>query len=48
MLPAPTPRVGEPGDTADIARFLVGDAGAQATGQNFTIEGGEINATDQL
>ena len=41
-LPNPMQRVGEPDDIAGIALFLASDAGIYATGQNFTIDGGEL------
>jgi NAD(P)-dependent dehydrogenase (short-subunit alcohol dehydrogenase family) len=49
-LPNPMQRVGEPDDIAGLALFLASDAGRYATGQNFTIDGGEIvlAPTDQL
>jgi NAD(P)-dependent dehydrogenase (short-subunit alcohol dehydrogenase family) len=49
-LPNPMKRVGEPDDIAGIALFLASNAGIYATGQNFTIDGGELvlAPTDQL
>ena len=49
-LPNPMQRVGEPDDIAGLALYLASDAGRYATGQNFTIDGGEmvLAPTDQL
>src|SRR5262249_35842489 len=49
-LPSPLKRVGEPDDIAGIALYLASDAGIYATGQNFTIDGGELvlSPTDAL
>jgi NAD(P)-dependent dehydrogenase (short-subunit alcohol dehydrogenase family) len=41
-LPNPMKRVGEPDDIAGIALFLASPAGIYATGQNFTVDGGEL------
>jgi len=49
-LPNPMKRVGEPDDIAGIALFLASPAGIYATGQNFTVDGGEmvLAPTDDL
>ena len=49
-LPNPMNRVGEPDDIAGIALYLASNAGKYATGQNFTVDGGELvlAPTDQL
>jgi NAD(P)-dependent dehydrogenase (short-subunit alcohol dehydrogenase family) len=49
-LPNPMKRIGEPDDIAGIALYLASGAGVYATGQNFTIDGGELvlAPTDQL
>jgi dehydrogenase/reductase SDR family member 4 len=49
-LPNPMQHVAVPDDIAGIALYLASDAGRYATGQNFTIDGGEmvLSPTDQL
>ena len=49
-FPNPLKRVGEPDDIAGLALFLASPAGRYATGQNFTVDGGELvlAPTDQL
>ena len=49
-LPNPMRRIGEPDDIAGMALYLASNAGIYATGQVFTIDGGEVvlAATDDL
>lgn len=49
-FPNPMKRVGEPDDIAGVALWLASPAGRYATGQNFTVDGGEmvLAPTDRL
>ncbi|HVA82197.1 MAG TPA: SDR family oxidoreductase [Candidatus Binataceae bacterium] len=42
LYPNPMNRIGEPGEIAGLALYLVSPAGRYATGQTFVVDGGEL------